>query len=230
MLPVCLAKKLNFAMNKFYWSLNFSRACAYLTSYWTMDWPPAGPCSTDHNPFNSAVQPVFNPPHLISSPHIITFSMKMLYQRVLKTETFIKAEANNTHCSTCIHQASNFVTKGYYIDEAWFQVSKPMLIVSNNPHVLNKFGNGFQSYMFHPLPWDRGGANQPILLQILLAFPAVKSDLSFFCSSGMSPDYSDNSNVIHRTTEWIRFEGTTVGCLVQPCCWSRVILENMVQN
>lgn len=35
-----------------------------------------------------------------------------------------------------------------------------MLIVSNILHILNKFGNGLQYYMFHPLPWDRGEANQ----------------------------------------------------------------------
>lgn len=90
---------------------------------------------------------------LISSQHFISLSMKMLCQRVLKTEILIKVRANNIHCSTCIYQASNFVTKGYDIDQAWFPVSKSMLIVSNILHILNKFGNGLQYYVFStPFP------------------------------------------------------------------------------
>lgn len=129
-----------------------------------------------------------HPTILISSPHFISLSMKMLCQRVLKTETLIKGKANHIHCSTLIYQASNFVTKGYDIDQAWFPVSKSMLIVSNNPHVLNKFGNGIQSYVFHPFAWETGEANQPKVLWILLpVLAAVKSD-HFFQSSGISPD------------------------------------------
>lgn len=155
MLPVYVAKKLNFAMNLWTCSTGYStyssRTCAYKVTELLIG------LQLDVVPLITTLSAQqSNPTILISSPHII-LSMKMLCYRGLKTETLIKIK-RNIHLATHIYQASNFVTKGYDIDQAWFPVSKSMLIVSNNPHVLNRFGNGFQSYVFHPLPWDRGEA------------------------------------------------------------------------
>jgi len=74
-----------------------------------------------------------------------------------------------------------------------------MLTVPNHLLVLNKFGNGFQSYMLHHLLWDRGDTNQPVVVQILLlVLLDSKSDLTFFQSSGISTYHHDLFKLFER--------------------------------
>lgn len=145
---------------KFYWLFNSfqQNLCVYLTGYWTIDWPPGELCATDHNPLSLIIQPTLH-----------QFVNKDVMVDGVKTETlFAKVKSSNIHCSTLIHQASYFVTESHDVFQAWFPPSKSMLTVPNHFLVLNKFVNGFQSYMLHRIPWDRGEANQLTVLQILI--------------------------------------------------------------
>lgn len=170
------------ALNMFYWSLNLlqQNLCLsdrllnyWLASSWTLC------CWSQPFQLNSptSFQPTPPPSYLAHTSSACQW--KCHGRECWKLKPLPKVRQTT---STALHTSTELVIlSGYDIDQEWFPVSKSMLIISNNHHVLQKFRNGFQSYVFHPLPWDRGEANQPIVLWILLlGLPAVKSDLSFF--------------------------------------------------
>jgi len=64
-------------------------------------------------------------------------------------------------------------------DEAWLSFHKPMMPLPSHLLVLYMFGNDLQDYLLHHFPRDQSGADQPVVLWILLALPEDTSDNSF---------------------------------------------------
>jgi len=105
------------------------------------------------NPLSSVNQPVLRPPHCTL---IYPVDPKLIYKDVVRDSVKSLAEVKvyNIYCCPLIYPASDDITEGYQVGQAWFSYSESTLTTPDNLLFFHLLGDDVQNQLFHYLPRD----------------------------------------------------------------------------